>query len=134
MGNINGNVTRASNLLIDDSSTGTVQFDVDGANSLTEVNTINLRRSTAWTLRIGSNNTVRLGRYGSIFKSDTSSHVWTMGQGDNGADLAGSQDGSGILTAGGADNTPGMIIFNLNQSSQGNTVHHNCYAKITDNG
>jgi autotransporter-associated beta strand protein len=136
-GDIQGTVTAQNNLLIDDTSGtagSTVQFAPDGAGALIEVNTINIRKSQPWTLRIGTGNTVRLGRYGSIFKSDVSTHVWTMGQGDGGADLAGSQDFAGTLTAGGADNTPGVIIFNLNQSSQGNTVHHNCYAKITDNG
>lgn len=136
-GNIHGTVTAADNLLIDDTSGGTgttVQFAPDGAATFTEVNTINIRKSTPWTLRIGTSNTVRLGRYGSIFKSDTSTHVWTMGQGDGGVDIAGSQDFAGTLTAGGADNTPGVIIFNLNQSNQGNANHHNCYAKITDNG
>jgi len=132
-----GTVTAQANMLIDDTSgtaSSTVQFAPDGANALIELNTINIRKSQPWTLRIGTSNTVRLGRYGSIFKSDTSAHVWTMGQGDGGADLAGSQDFAGTLTAGGADNTPGVIIFNLNQSSQANANHHNCYAKITDNG
>jgi autotransporter-associated beta strand protein len=137
-GKINGHVTASDNLMIDDAGSGgptaTVAFDSDGAGSLTELNTINIRKSGTWTLRVGSNNVVRLGKYGSIFKSDTSAHVWSMGQGDNGADVADSQDSTGTLTAGGANNAAGVIVFNLNQSSQANANHHNCYARITDNG
>lgn len=142
-GKIRGNVTAADNLLIDDSSgvSSTVILDEEGAGTLTDINTINFRRSTppaptlGWTLRIGSNNVLRLGKYGSIFKSDTSTHPVVVGFGDGGTRaIAGAQDQGGILTAGGADNTPGVIVFNFNQGNQGDPNHQMVMAKITDTG
>jgi autotransporter-associated beta strand protein len=121
--------TPETNLLIDNDSSGDVIVDLPGAGSLTEVNTLHYRRNTAANLRIGAGNTLRLGRYGGFLKSDTTPGL-TLVIGEGGA--AGTQD-IGTLTAGGGEDSPGEIVFNLNNTSQSaGTLAVD--ARITDNG
>jgi fibronectin-binding autotransporter adhesin len=122
-----------TNVLITSAVTGDMVVDDDNANSVTDVNAINWNRTdNLVTLKIGIGNTLRLGRYGSIFKPNTTSGLtWLIGEtaaGANGAD-----QNVGTLTAGGADNTDGEIIINANNtSSSSGTVIID--SQITDNG
>lgn len=125
--------TAGTNISIPASVTGDMLVNDDNAGTLTDVNAINWNRTdNNVTLKIGAGNTLRLGRYGSIFKPNTTAGLtWLIGQtaaAGNSAD----QD-IGTLTAGGADNTPGEIIVNVNNtsSSSGTLIID---AKVTDNG
>jgi autotransporter-associated beta strand protein len=125
--------TAATNLLITPNVTGDMVVNNDNAGTLTDVNAIQWNRTdNNVTLKIGIGNTLRLGRYGAIFKPNTTAGLtWLIGEtaaGGNGPD-----QNIGTLTAGGADNTPGEIIVDVNNtsSSSGTVVID---AKITDNG
>ena len=124
---------KTNNILISSAVTGDMVLDIDNANSLTDVNAINWNRTdNNVTLQIGIGNTLRLGKYGSIFKPNTTSGLtWLIGQtaaGGNSAD-----QNVGTLTAGGATNTPGEIVLDVNNtSSSSGTVIID--AQITDNG
>ena len=131
--NIHTISTAGTNVLISSAVTGDMVVDDDNANSVTDVNAINWKRTdSAVTLKIGIGNTLRLGRYGSIFKPNTTSGLtWLIGEtaaGGNSAD-----QNVGTLTAGGATNTPGEIVLNVNNtSSSSGTVIID--SQIADNG
>jgi fibronectin-binding autotransporter adhesin len=134
-------VGAGTNLLIDGSShPGAVAIaitnDIHGAGSKVDVNTITFWNAvTGDTLMIGTNNTLRLGRFGGIFKvqSDTSSYfIGGLGGVQTGSGQAGAQ-GIGTLTAGGSDSSSGEIVFTANSSS-GNSGGPIIEATIADNG
>ncbi len=125
--------TAGTNLLISSSVTGDMLVDNDNAGTLTDVNAILWNRTdNNVTLKIGAGNTLRLGRYGAIFKPNTTSGLtWLIGQTPAGGD--GADQNIGTLTAGGADNSPGEIIVDVNStSSSSGTIKID--AQITDNG
>lgn len=125
--------TAAANLLITSAVTGDMLVDNDNAGTLTDVNAINWNRTdNGVTLKIGIGNTLRLGRFGAIFKPNTTSGLtWLIGETPKGAN--GPDQNIGILTAGGADNTPGEIVVDVNcaSSSSGTLIID---SQITDNG
>jgi len=134
---IASHVPPQANLLITTGSTGDVRVDADHAFSVTDVNTINVRRWTTgiapMSIIIGSNNTLRLGRYGGIFKSDTATGIppnWTIGQSTNG--VSGVQN-IGVLTAGGEPDADGEIVLHVNSGSQ-TAGFLSVDAQIADNG
>jgi fibronectin-binding autotransporter adhesin len=130
-GTLHGSVTAETNVLIT-TATGDVPIDTPLAGTTTTVNTIDIRRpalQTAWAINVGTNNTLRLGRYGSIFKQDTTSGT-TFYLGLN--NTAGAQN-VGTITAGGADNQDGDVEFIINNTSAtGGSL--NVETAISDNG
>jgi autotransporter-associated beta strand protein len=97
------------------------------------VNTINLSETRALSIVIGNGNTLRLGRFGSIFKSDNANNItWALGSGTTSGGN-GVQD-QGSLTAGGAPDTSGEIVFYMNNGSSQSQGSLNVEAKVTDNG
>jgi hypothetical protein len=99
---------------------------------VTDVNTVlfnGVGASAAATLNIGAGNTLRLGRFGGVFRSDTSS---TGGNGGAPMEIGTTQN-VGVLTAGGADNTPGEIVLTENASSETSGAV-NVEAQVADNG
>lgn len=141
-GNLNGQVTIASNLLFHPSSPSVITVDNDNAESTTEVNTIKLMAPETGTtahyygLYIGPGNTLRLGQYGGILKNDFSEDVITIGGANNSVQTGNGATGSGdigTITAGGADNAPGEIVMDANahDETHGTTIFE---AAITDNG
>jgi fibronectin-binding autotransporter adhesin len=131
---IHSQVDATNNFLIDGTSTGDVAVDTDNAASTTDVNTITSSGRTAgYTINIGTNNTLRLGRYGAIIRRDTSTAVtWELGAGSPGAGANGAQ-GQAVLTAGGGDNSAGELVFQLNANSE-SSGSLNVDATIADNG
>jgi autotransporter-associated beta strand protein len=86
---------------------------------LTDVNTIQATDSLARTIAVGTGNTLRLGASGGVWNTTTG--LLTVGVGGAG----------GTLTAGGATNTPGEIVFN-SSSGTGNAITVN--SVIANNG
>lgn len=130
---LHGNVTAGTNLRINSTSTGDVTVNAPDAGTVTDINTINVSESRGHSIVIGNGNTLRLGRYGSIFKSDFANSItWALGSGTT-AGGNGVQD-SGTLTAGGADNTPGDIVFYMNNNASQSAGSLNVECKVTDNG
>ena len=96
--NLHGAVTAATNLNIDNTSTD-IRVNDDGAGTITDINTIRHSQAIARSIRIGTGNTLRLGKSGAIFRSDfAGTPTWAIGSSDGGAN--GVQD-EGTLTAGG---------------------------------
>lgn len=90
----------ASNIQITSGTSGNVTM---AAGGVTDVNTIQVTDLNPRTIDIGSGNTLRLGDSGGIWRSvpSTSTSAITIG-------VAGS---AGVLTAGGANNTAGVIVL-----------------------
>lgn len=123
----------SKNIRIDATSSGDAVVNTPDAATLTDVNTINLAATRMFSVVIGNGNTLRLGRYGSIFKSDFASGItWALGSGTAGGGN-GVQD-SGTLTAGGAADTDGTIVFYMNNNASQSSGSLNVECKITDNG
>ncbi len=124
--------TSASNVRIDATSTTDLIVNTPGANATTDINTLQLAVARPMSIQIGAGNTLRLGKYGGIFKADsvTAGITWALGTSTGGAN--GIQD-EGILTAGGAPNTPGEIVFTMNAQSQ-TAGSLNVETQVTDNG
>jgi autotransporter-associated beta strand protein len=131
--NLHSIATAGTNLRINGTSTGDVVVDSPEAGTITDVNTINLSETRAFSIVVGNNNTLRLGSFGSIFKSDNANNItWALGSGTTGG-ANGTQD-QGTLTAGGAPDTPGEIVFYMNNGSSQSQGSLNVEAKVTDNG
>src|SRR4029453_9467459 len=95
------------------------------------INTIQFTEAAARSIVIGLNNTLRLGKSGGIFRSDamTAGITWQLGTPSG---TTGVQN-EGTLTAGGAPDTPGEIVFTINAPSQ-TAGSLNVEVKVTDNG
>lgn len=107
----------ASNIRIaNGSSTGNASL----AAGVTDVNTIQTIDTGSRTIAVGSGNTLRLGKYGGIWRASTGN--LTIGT---------STAAGGTLTAGGADNTDGEIVFTTSGSGTG-TISVN--SVIANNG
>ena len=131
--NLHDVATAGTNLRINNVSTGDMIVNAPGAGTLTDVNTINLSETRAFSIVIGDGNTLRLGRFGSIFKSDNANNItWALGSGTTGG-ANGVQD-QGTLTAGGAPDTAGEIVFYMNNGSSQSQGSLNVEAKVIDNG
>lgn len=125
--------TNDTNLRINSSSTGDVTVDAPGMVTLTDVNTINLSETRAFSIIIGDANFLRLGRFGSIFKSDNANNItWALGSGTTGG--GNGQQDSGTLTAGGAPDTAGEIVFYMNNGTSQSQGSLNVECRVTDNG
>ena len=125
--------TADTNLRINSTSAGDLTVDVPGAGTLTDVNTLNLAETRAMSIVIGDGNTLRLGQVGSIFKSDNANNLtWVLGSGTTGGGN-GTQD-SGTLTAGGAPDTAGEIVFYMNNGTSQSQGSLNVECRVTDNG
>jgi fibronectin-binding autotransporter adhesin len=124
--------TPGSNLRINNASSGNVTVDNPSAGTTTDINTIQFSEASARSIVIGLNNTLRLGKFGGIFRSDatTAGITWTIGTSTGGAN--GIQN-EGTLTAGGAPDTSGEIVFTINAPSQ-TAGSVNVEVRVTDNG
>ena len=130
---LNSVASAGTNFRINSASTGDVIVDEPGAGTITDVNTINLSETRAFSMVIGDGNTLRLGRFGSIFKSDNANNLtWALGSGTTGG-ANGVQD-QGTLTAGGAPDMPGEIVFYMNNGTSQSQGSLNVEARVTDNG
>lgn len=103
----------ASNVRIDSTSTGNVTPTY--ASGLGELNTIQMTDASgtrgAATVTVGAGNTLRLGQFGGVWKASPTTAVLTIGA--SGAN-------AGSLTAGGAADTAGSIVFNANGAASFN--------------
>jgi fibronectin-binding autotransporter adhesin len=128
--NLRTYVTPATNLNIDNSSNGSIQVDADGANTITDINTLRFSEVSARSIRIGAGNTLRVGKSGAIFRSDfATTPTWAIGSSDGGAN--GIQD-EGTLTAGGPDGGAGEIVFIMNSPDE-SAGSLNVEAVVADN-
>ena len=98
----------------------------------TDINSLVYSDAIASTINMTAGQILRLGAVGTIFRSDSTTNL------TNGL-LIGTTAGVGTLTAGGAPNTPGEIIFNVNGSFGAPTTAQNTddvmvNAVIADNG
>jgi autotransporter-associated beta strand protein len=103
-----------SNIRIDGTSTGNLLQ----AAGTTDLNTIQTTDTAARTITVGTGNILRLGNFGGVWK--TTNGVLTIGAVGN----------AGTLTAGGAADTAGEIVFNNSGASGIITVN----SVIADNG
>jgi autotransporter-associated beta strand protein len=110
----NSGVTAAANVR------GSFTTDADNAGTTTDINTV---KTTGFSIGLG--NTLRLGQFGGILRSGTSTSDTTIG-------TSARQD-RGTLTAGGAPNQSGEINFIANDTDQ---VHGSIIVEcaIADNG
>lgn len=132
-GNLHSYVSNATNLRINGVSAGDVRVQNENAGTVTDLNTINLSVTRAYSLIVGAGNTLRLGRHGGIFKSDNANNItWALGAGTT-AGGNGTQN-AGTLTAGGAPNTDGEIVFAMNNNTSQSQGSLNVEGRITDNG
>src|SRR5262249_2524362 len=92
-------------------------------------------------LNIGSNNVLRLGKFGGILATNTGG----VGNFEIGNGIITNANGTidntsmpiqdvGTLTAGGADNTPGELVIQVNSSGETGGTAINIESKIADNG
>ena len=121
-----------ANLRINNSSAGDITVADANAGTITDINTIQFSQAAPRSIVIGAGNTLRLGKFGGIFRSDasTASTTWALGTSSGGAN--GIQN-EGTLTAGGAPDTPGEIVFTINAPSQ-TAGSLNVEVAVTDNG
>lgn len=143
-GNLAGQVTAQDNVIFNTSggqgSSVLVDADHDpGAGTTIDVNTITINAQPSFGINIGSNNVLRLGRYGGVFLAtvpSTANNNYEIGNGTDPGTNPGANAGQnvGTLTAGGAPDTPGQLVFTINSSSQ--TGNGSIYVEtaITDNG
>lgn len=97
----------ASNVRISNASTGNVSLTF--ASNVSDLNTIQSTDTLARNIVVGAGNTLRLGNYGG---------VWTAGGAGTGALTIGANIATGgTLTAGGAANTAGEIVFNAGSAA-----------------
>jgi autotransporter-associated beta strand protein len=124
--------TSGSNLRINSASSGNVTVADPSAGTTTDINTIQFSEASARSIVIGLNNTLRLGKSGGIFRSDAATPGITWLLGTPVTATTGVQN-EGTLTAGGAPDTSGEIVFTINAPSQ-TAGSLNVEVKVTDNG
>ncbi len=134
-----GAINPTNNIMIDGGS-GDVRVDADGAGSTNLLNTISSYHANTgaggnWSIQIGSNNVLRLGKTGLIFQALTGSTVtWEIGNSAAGANNVSDQN-IGTLTAGGPNyNSSGELIFFLNGTASGSANNLDVDVQIADNG
>jgi autotransporter-associated beta strand protein len=128
-------VLPSDNIRLNNASTATdIAVAPDNANTTVDINSFSFQNtiggtgttSIVHTLNVGVGNTLRLGKYGTIFRQDTGATNNIIVGGPSGGPSSsnstiGNQD-IGFLTAGGPDiggvNQPGEIIFNISSSSE----------------
>lgn len=142
-GTIASQTTASSNFRINDSTTGDLTLAPPGTGVI-DINTLNLDQGpngrgnpNDFSIVVGAGNTLRLGRFGGISRSDDAPNTvpggdltWALGTSAGGAN--GIQN-EGILTAGGTDNTPGEIVFSINNRNQ-SSGSLNVEVQIANNG
>ncbi len=142
-GNVGNVMFDTNNVLIGSDVTGdSLRVDADhatGAGVTHDVNTITFNRSiNNWSLNIGANNILRLGKTGALFSQyRAGSPTWGITSVPGGVNNLGQQGHQdvGTLTAGGPDNnSPGEIIVHLSQAGSGSANNMVIDAKVTDNG
>ncbi|HEY5911811.1 MAG TPA: autotransporter-associated beta strand repeat-containing protein [Verrucomicrobiae bacterium] len=143
-GTIASQVNAAANLIFNTSSGpgSSILVDADhepGAGTTTDLNSITINALPSFGINIGSNNVLRLGKYGGIFLAavpSTANNNYELGNGTDPGNNPGANAGQnvGTLTAGGAPDTDGELVFTINSSSQ--TANGSIYveAAVTDNG
>jgi fibronectin-binding autotransporter adhesin len=143
IGSVGSIMFGTNNVLIgSDVTSDTLRVDADhdpGPGTTFEVNTITFNRSVNnWSLNIGINNTLRLGKTGALFSQYRGgSPTWGITSVPGGVNNLGQQGNQdvGILTAGGpTDNTPGEIIIHLSQAGSASANNMVIDTKVTDNG
>jgi fibronectin-binding autotransporter adhesin len=138
-GTLAGNsFTNATNNIMLDGTVVDVRVDADGAGTTNLFDSICINRgtvTTGWSLQIGSNNLVRLGKTGLIFGIPlVGAATWEIGNSTGGANNVNDQN-VGTLTAGGPNyNSPGELIFYLNQNATGSGNNADVNVQIADNG
>jgi fibronectin-binding autotransporter adhesin len=98
----------------------------------TDINSLVYSDASASTITMTAGQTLRLGATGTIFRSDSTTNAAN-------SLVIGNTPNVGVLTAGGAPNTPGELVLNVNDnstslSSAQNTDDLLINAAITDNG
>jgi autotransporter-associated beta strand protein len=138
---LDGTTTPATNLRNTSSSTGPVRVAAQNAGVTVDINTLQLADPagsipasavpdlTGRNVVIGAGNTLRLGKYGAIMRNVTSSSVtWEI---DASEELL--TQGQATLTAGGAPDTDGELLFNIFSASE-SSGSLNVDVTIADNG
>jgi fibronectin-binding autotransporter adhesin len=137
---------QSNNIMIDGPNTlGDVQVDAahptTGTGTTNDVNTVTINRpagapGSSFSMRFGTNNVLRLGKYGAIFaqQNSTGSDTWEIGDSTAGANTTADQN-SGTLTAGGPTyNTPGELVLIEDQTSSASNGNLDVDVQIADNG
>ncbi len=106
--NLHGAFSGEPNVRITAATAGTVTVDTAGANSTTDVNTIDISDPVARTIVIGSGNTLRFGQFGGILHSSTSNSDYAIGISQN----------EGTITAGGPTGGSGELVLTSNNAAQ----------------
>ena len=138
-GNLAGQVGPATNLLFSPTASAQViTVDADNAGTTSDVNAIKIYNPVTFSgIYLGPGNTLRLGQYGGILAQEgAAAPVITLGGLNNGVQSGNGTSGSqdiGILTTGGAPNTPGEIDLTINNNNEtsGSFIFE---CRITDNG
>ncbi|MEO5914377.1 MAG: autotransporter-associated beta strand repeat-containing protein [Luteolibacter sp.] len=97
------------NVRLDTTSTGNI-FLTNAAN-INNLNTLQMTDVSARVIDITSGNTLRLGVFGGLWKTQGNGNALTIGTSAN----------TGTLTAGGTVNTAGEIVFNANATNSSTT-------------
>ncbi len=123
----NGTIPSAVGSNVQITNGTTVSSNPIATGVTTDINTLQIAGANSATVTIPSaaSTVLRLGASGGIWRADTSV--------SGGIITIGSAAGIGVLTAGGADNTPGEIVINVGSTSNNNstiTINSN----INDNG
>jgi fibronectin-binding autotransporter adhesin len=132
---------QSNNLYVSTSSTGDTQLDYPGKGSTNDFNTVTLNRpagsaGSTYSFRFGTNNILRLGKFGALFcpNNTTGSSTWEIGDSTTGNNNVADQD-SGILTAGGPSyNSSGEIVMLVNSTSSSSAGNLDVDVQIADNG
>lgn len=143
---VSGNIVAIGNAqsnLIFNTSGGvgsSVRVDLDGAGTTTDLNTLTINAQPNFGINIGEGNTLRLGKFGAIFLATVPSTGNVNYEIGNGTTATGTDQGAnatqnvGTLTAGGAPNTGGELVFMINSTSQTGNGSMYVETAITDNG
>ncbi|CAM3021194.1 beta strand repeat-containing protein [Rariglobus hedericola] len=103
----------AANVAITTAASGSSTM---AASGVTDINSLQLNGSNAYTVSIGSGNTLRLGAQGGILFTGTTAQTIS----------------GGILTAGGADNVDGQIVIHAaNTPSISSSIQDNGTGKVS---
>ena len=147
---LQGSVLASDNVRLNSTTATPITVAADNANATVDINTFSFQTTTGGTgstsavhsLIVGQGNTLRLGKFGTIFRQSTATSDNLMiggantGTAHSSNDLIGNQD-IGFLTAGGPDiggvNQPGEIVFNISASSETTGTMREA-AVIKDNG
>lgn len=139
-GLLNGQVSPMTNLLFNPPAgiSQVMSVAADNSGATVDVNAIKMYTTNTYSgIYIGPGNVLRLGRFGGILAQETGqAPVLTLGGVNNSVQSGNGTSGAqniGTLTAGGAPNTPGEIVLDINNNNEtsGSFIIESL---ITDNG